>query len=124
MGNTEMGRPAHEPTAETRKKVESYAAIGILEEDIAKVIGVCPKVLRKYYRDQLDLSFAKANAAVAGNLYKIATGNSQQAVIAAIFWCKTRMGWRDVSTDGGAQRLKIEIVGGPEKRELPRARAG
>jgi hypothetical protein len=37
----------------------------------------------------------KANAKVAENLYRKATGEGREAVIAAIFWLKARAGWRE-----------------------------
>src|SRR4051812_134730 len=49
-----MGRPSHEPEAGHRKQVEALAGFGVPETDIARVIGIDPKTLRKYYRDELD----------------------------------------------------------------------
>ena len=42
------------------------AAYGIPEIDIAMVVGVDAKTLRKHYRDELDMGETKANAQVAG----------------------------------------------------------
>jgi hypothetical protein len=56
------------------------------------VVGIDPKTLRKYYRDELNLGETKANAQVAGFLFNAAkTGN----VTAQIFWLKTRARWRE-----------------------------
>ena len=86
---------AHKPTPEQRRQVEAMAAYGIPEDDIARVIAVDPKTLRKHYRDELDLGHVKANAKVAENLYRIATGTGREAVTAALFWLKTRAGWSE-----------------------------
>src|SRR5689334_25016908 len=71
------------------------AGCGVPEADIAVVIGVAPKTLRKHFRDELDTGHIKASAKVAGNLYRIATGSGREAVTAAIFWLKVKAGWRE-----------------------------
>ena len=87
-----MGRSAHRPDPSQRRQVEALAAYGIPEVDISGVVGIDPKTLRKYYRDELNLGETKANAQVAGFLFNAAkTGN----VTAQIFWPKTRAKWRE-----------------------------
>jgi hypothetical protein len=68
------------------------AAYGIPEPDIARVLSVDPKTLRKHYRDELDLGETKANAQVAGYLFNAAKNGN---VTAQIFWLKTRARWRE-----------------------------
>ena len=89
------GRPSFEATPAQRQMVEAMAGCGIPETDIATVVGIAPKTLRKHFRPELDTGHIKANAKVAGNLYRIATGSGREAVTAAIFWLKTRAGWCD-----------------------------
>jgi len=98
-----MARPVHQPDPALRRQVEAMAGYGIPELGIAKVIGVDPKTLRKHYRSELDLGHLKANSAVAQSLFKKATGDGPQSVTAAIFWAKTRMGWKEtvVNEHGG-----------------------
>jgi len=87
-----MARRAHRPDPSQRRQVEALAAYGIPEADISGVVGIDPKTLRKYYRDELNLGETKANAQVAGFLFNAAkTGN----VTAQIFWLKTRARWRE-----------------------------
>ena len=93
-----MGRRAHKPDAATRRQVEAMAGYGVPEKDIAGVIGVDAKTLRKHYRPELDHGHVKANARVAENLYRRATGEGREAVVAAIFWLKTRAGWKETAT--------------------------
>lgn len=83
------------PTPEQRKTVEGMAAVGMREDDIAKVIGCSPVSLRKHYREELDTGHIKATAKVAAALYNKALGNGNQSVTACIFWMKTRAGWRE-----------------------------
>ena len=87
-----MGRRAHRPDPALRRQVEALAAYGIPEADISGVVGIDPKTLRKYYRDELDLGETKANAQVAGFLFNAAKNGN---VTAQIFWLKTRAKWRE-----------------------------
>src|SRR5215216_4152023 len=96
MSSTRVGgRPSFEPFQSQRQMVEAMAGCGVSEADIAVVIGVAPKTLRKHFRDELDTGHIKASAKVASNLYRIATGSGREAVTAAIFWLKVRAGWRE-----------------------------
>jgi hypothetical protein len=90
-----MGRRAHFPDERGRRQVEALAAYGVPEADIARVVGIDPKTLRKHYRDELDLGATKATAKVAEFLFRKATTEGHQCVTAAIFWMKTRGGWRE-----------------------------
>ena len=49
-----MGRPAHLPEPSQRRQVEAMAGYGVPEADIARVLGIDLKMLRKHYRDELD----------------------------------------------------------------------
>ena len=104
-----MGRKAHRPEPATRRLVEALAGYGIPEAEIAGVVGIDAKTLRKHYREELDHGHTKANARVAENLYRKATGEGREAVIAAIFWLKTRAGWKETSVTELASRDKEPV---------------
>ncbi len=92
------GRKPHMPTEQTRGFVEAMTAGGETQENIAGVIGIDPKTLRKHYASELDLGAVKANALVAQSLHQNAIGGGkwQDAnMTAAIWWSKARMGWRE-----------------------------
>jgi hypothetical protein len=91
-----MGRRAHKPDAAQRRQVEAMAAYGIPEPDIARVVQIDPKTLRKHYRDELDMGETKANAQVAGFLFNSARNGN---VTAQIFWLKTRARWRETPVE-------------------------
>lgn len=107
------GRKPKTPTAAERKMVEALAGYGAPEFYIAKQVGVDPKTLRKHFRDELDHGMANANALVAESLFKKAVGNGTGAVTAAIFWAKTRLGWKETvvnehsGPDGGPIRQEV-----------------
>lgn len=104
------GRPAYNPTEKDRTTVKTMSAFGIPDYQIAKVIGIDPKTLRKHFWAELEVGHVEANAKVAASLYKKATGEGREAVVAAIFWLKARAGWRD--------RPPAEDLGKKEQRAL------
>jgi len=65
------------------------------------------KTLRLVFRAELDDGGLVANSLVAQTLFKKATGNGHQSVTAAIFWLKTRAGWKEmpdpVDSEAGAK---------------------
>ena len=74
-----MGRRAHRPDEAGRRQVEALAGYGIPEAEIAGVIGIDAKTLRKHYSHELDHGHTKANARVAENLYRKATGEGRES---------------------------------------------
>jgi hypothetical protein len=105
-----MARRAHKPDPTARRQVEAMAGYGVPEADIAGVIGIDPKTLRKHYRSELDHGHVKANAKVAENLYRKATGDGRESVIAAIFWLKTRAGWKETMVQEHAARDENVVI--------------
>lgn len=104
----------HVPTDTSRKQVKAMSSYGIPQEDIAGVLDIDEKTLRKHYRRELDTAEAQANSLVAQNLFKIATGTGHGAVTAAIFWMKTRARWKEhrvtevTGADGGPIDMNVE----------------
>tara|TARA_R110000868_G_scaffold62328_4_gene188447 strand:- start:3902 stop:4261 length:360 start_codon:yes stop_codon:yes gene_type:complete len=90
-----MPRKSHEPTEKDRKQVMVMAGIGLTHDQIGKVLGISDETLRKYYSQELDTAESLMNAQVAQNLFSIATSKGSGSVAAAIFWMKTRAGWRE-----------------------------
>ena len=89
-----MGRPRFTPNVEQHRMVRSMAAYGIPQEDIARCLGLrSAKTLRRHFREELDRAAPEANARVAQSLYQQATAGKNTG--AAIFWLKTRAGWRE-----------------------------
>lgn len=109
-----MGRRAHHPEPAGRRQVEAMSAYGVPEADIARVLGIDPKTLRKHYRDELDTGSIKANSRMAENLYRKAMGDGPQSVTATIFWLKTRAQWKETIVQEHAGNagpiVKIERV--------------
>ena len=98
----------HEPTEETRSKVENLAAAGVRHEDIALYLGITRPTLDKHYSKELKIGNIKANAAVAQTLYRQAMDGNTTA---AIFWLKTRAGWRETQKVEMSADVKTELSG-------------
>ena len=105
------GRPAHEPTAETKMLVKTLAAVGITHEDIASKIGISADTLTKHYDRELKDGRIDANAQIAKGLFEQARGGNTTA---QMFWLKTRAGWKEtdrrelVGNEGGDVQINIK----------------
>jgi hypothetical protein len=100
------------PTEAQRTIVALAAAIGTPHEDIGKLIGISETTLRRYFRHELDVGATRASLQVGGNLFKMATGDPSlmTTLLAAIWWSKARMGWKDPSRirNAGAVDAPVE----------------
>jgi len=76
-------------------------SIGIPQDDIALLLDVTPKTLRKYFRRELTHGAIEANAKVMETLFEMATSGDNTA--ATIFYAKTRCGWREKPRDEGRE---------------------
>ena len=86
-----MGAPAYSPTEEQQRTVRAMSGFGIPQADIATLLEIDDKTLRKHFRRELDRGSIEATAKVAQTLFQMAT--SGQNTAAAIFWMKARAGW-------------------------------
>lgn len=93
-----MSRNPHVPTSETRAEVVSLKSFGITHDEIAGYLGIDEKTLVKYYKEELNKSLIRANAAVARVLYEKAVKERETAAV--LFWLKTRAGWREMDKLG------------------------
>ena len=98
----------HVATDKDKKTVKSMCAFGIPQLDIAAVIGITDKTLRKHYRHELDVATAEANAKIANVLYNKCIIDQDTASV--IFWLKTRAKWSETTNlnhSGGVEITKI-----------------
>jgi len=93
----EPRNPPHKPTEETLRLARTLSGYGVPQEEISRRIGICEKTLRLHYRAELDAGVAQANAKVAEGLYKKALSDGPQSTSAAMFWLKTRAGWKETT---------------------------
>ena len=100
----------HVPTDAQRHLVALHATVGTTQATIADILGIDDKTLRKHYREELDQSMAKANAQIGGVLFNKAKAGDTAA---AIFWMKTRAGWRETNVlehSGGIAVTGVEVT--------------
>lgn len=112
MAEKRRTKPPHEPTKITRDTVQMHTLVGTTQANIAAILGIDEKTLRKHYRNELDLAKAKANATIGGALFNKAKAGDTTAMI---FWMKTQAGWREkqeidhTSSDGSLTPTRIII---------------
>ena len=112
-------KPPHEPTEATRQTVQLHTMVGTTQADIARVLDIDEKTLRKYYRDELDLAKSKANATIGGALFNKAKNGDTAAMI---FWMKTQAKWAerhelDHSSTDGSMTPQSPVVILPQKND-------
>ena len=99
---------AFEATEEQRRTVRAMSGYGVPHDDIATMLRVDPKTLRKHLRDELDRGSIEATAKVGQSLFRMATEGG--SVAAAIFWMKARAGWREKQVVEVEQRQPLELL--------------
>jgi hypothetical protein len=106
-----MTKPSALPMPELGK-VEALAGYGLTIEEIATVLEVDAELLKETCAQELKAGHLKANARVAENLFRKATGDGRESVTAAIFWLKTRARWKETSVHehGGANGSPITFT--------------
>lgn len=97
LGN--QGPGVYKPSPEDRTQVFTLSGLGITQVEIATLLKISIKTLRKHFRRELDTGATEANARVAQALYSNATKHMH--VGAQIWWTKARMGWKDTTPIGG-----------------------
>lgn len=106
-----MAGKKHTPTDKTRAQVEALAAFGIQQPHIAEMIGVHPNTLAKHYGRELEIGLSRANAKVASRLFHWATSadvDGKAQITAAIFWLKTRAGYREQMDVNASAKISFE----------------
>ena len=89
------GAKNYTPNETDEKKVRLMAACGMTVSQIAAVIGVSRRTIYAHYKKLIQTAALEATAQVAGNLFQMTKKNPA----AAIFWMKTRAGWREKDND-------------------------
>ena len=91
---TPLGQKEHVRSEKIAQDVLAYATVGVPHNDIARLVGMAPATVAKYYQEELLLGKARGNAVIAGRLYAKA---SRGELAACIFWLKAQAGWRETS---------------------------
>ena len=94
----------HIPTEESKKVARTLSAVGITYEDIANKLDISSDTLVKYYKKELDAGRVDANASIGQTLFQQAKDGNTSA---AIFWLKTRAGWKETQVNEHAGSVEI-----------------
>ena len=109
-----MGRPKFEPTDEQRRMAEGLTGFGMREDEIARLIGIDPKTLRKHFRRELDVGAIRTKAAVAKKAFEMAMSGQHPAMTK--FFLERRAGWGQMPT--ATQELAHEQPAKPSDADL------
>jgi hypothetical protein len=94
LQETELkGSPGFDPGSEQAEQVEKMTALGLSADDIAATLKIEPKLLKKFYKYELDTANARTNAAVAKVALQLALSGADSDMTR--FWLKTRAGWKE-----------------------------
>lgn len=98
----------HIATDENKRLVKNLAAVGIRYVDIAQKLDIKDDTLVKYYKKELEEGRIDANAAIGQTLFQQAKDGNTSA---AIFWLKTRAGWKETQVNEitGAEGSPLNI---------------
>lgn len=95
---TKRGVRAHVPSKRSRAKVRLLAGLGFTNEEISLLFDISESTVKRHYAHELRVGALEADAAVLGNLYKLATQSKDLNVASrnSIFWAKVRRRWHEV----------------------------
>ncbi len=99
-----MGRKAFVPSEQQKQIVKSLSGFGIPQREIANHLRINHSTLEKYFKEEMQDGMTAANSNVVKGLYE----NCRKGNVAAqIFWCKTRLGWRETVEHTGADGASL-----------------
>lgn len=114
--NTHGGHNRHEPNDISRKMVSNLVKyLSMTQVQIAEVVGVDVKTLRKHYKSELLTASIEQNMSLARNAYAMALDGNPTMTI---FLLKTRCGYIEPK-----QVEEVEEVAKIEKIEVTLAKA-
>lgn len=109
-----MAQKPHVPADADRQKVMVMVSMGMARKDIAMVMGMSDNTLSKHYANELATGDKILGQAIVANLARQALKDDFKAAASAMFWAKTRLGWRETDrvehTGPDGKGLTINIV--------------
>lgn len=102
------GERYHKPDDKSRRVVIEAVGLGMQQKNVARMLGICVRTLRKHYREELDIAVDSINFDVARALYQRAS--SGKDTIASIFMLKSRAGWKDTQAPDANLPSQIQVT--------------
>lgn len=87
--------------------VELLTARAVPQVEISRILNISEKTLRLRFRRQLDRGGAKLEAALVGNLLRIASGKDATALKAIRFALRARFGWTEYAPPPAKAPVKL-----------------
>ena len=100
--------------------MRNLVAGGVLQERIAGMLGITVKTLRRHFKDAIRIGQTRIDAISVNTLLAAMNAGGRDALTAAMWWQKSRMGWTekpplDERPADQGMRVTIELVGEPPK---------
>lgn len=102
-----MAQAPYRPSDQDRQTVETMAGIGLVQREIAAIMGILRPTLAAHFAQELELGAVKAQARVLQALFALAT--SGRDTTATIFWLRV------IGSEQAVERM------GKKARELAEA---
>lgn len=87
-----MPRPPKRLSKQDIGEIEMLAGLGLTQQQIADIKGICVETLVKYAAKSYMLGKAKAIAKVSKTAFELAASGKQPSM--TMFYLKTQAGWR------------------------------
>jgi hypothetical protein len=123
-----MSTPKFRPTQKDRDVVAALAACGVSHDRIKRRVinpntgkHISKVTLHKFFKEELTQGLIDANAMVASRLFETAMGRGRGALVAQIFWLKTKAGWRETNrVEHSVETKKVEEMTDDELLRIAR----
>lgn len=89
------GSPGFNPGVAQSREVSVMAALGLEPNEIALVLNIDPKILKRFYGRELGVSNKISNLVVARKALEMASSGRFPDMTK--FWLKSRAGWKETS---------------------------
>lgn len=87
------GSPGFDPGSDQAAQVEKMSALGMSVQDIAAILRIEPKLLKKYYQYEIETATARINSSVAKIALQMALSGAMPDMTK--FWLTRRAGWKE-----------------------------
>jgi len=95
-----MAQVVYKPSSRDKNLVKALSACGHSHEEIAKVLRIKPNMVRRFFREEMQVGTTQANSKILCAIFKAATQDNNMT--AAIFWAKTQGGTKQKRSARGA----------------------
>lgn len=109
-----VGRPRYQVKEGQREQVERFIACGMIQDDIARVLGISTPTLLRYFENEIRTGPAKQRALVINNLFNQSANGNTAAT--KHLEAMTARGMAEASIAGTETGQKVDA---PAKAEKP-----